>query len=155
MISIKSKIGIFNFRVAAIIIHNNKVLLHRSEHENLWSLPGGRCEMMEFSKETIQRELLEEINETVNVKDLIWIVENKFIHNSVNNHELGLYYKTELRANSSIKNKNEFFGVEDTHKLIFKWFKLTEIKDKNIYPVFLKEKLNSLPNSIEHIRFGT
>jgi len=112
MISYKSDEGIFNFRVAAVIIHNNKVLLHRDENDNFWALPGGRCEMLEFSKDTIQREMQEEINEKINVNKLLWIVENIFNHKSENNHEIGLYYSANFVENSQAINKNEFFGIE-------------------------------------------
>jgi len=151
MISYKSEEGIFNFRVAAVIIHNNKILLHRGENDNFWALPGGRCEMLEFSKHTIQREMQEEINEKINVNKLLWIVENIFNHKSENNHEIGLYYSANFVENSPAVNKDEFFGIENTHKLVFKWFDLDTIKDVTIYPIFLREKLNLLPQDIEQI----
>jgi len=151
MISYKSEEGIFNFRVAAVIIHNNKVLLHRDENDNFWALPGGRCEMLEFSKDTIQREMQEEINEKINVNKLLWIVENIFNHKSENNHEIGLYYSANFVEDSPAINQDEFFGIENTHKLVFKWFDLDTIKDVTIYPIFLREKLNLLPQDIEQI----
>jgi ADP-ribose pyrophosphatase YjhB (NUDIX family) len=34
----------FNYRVAGIVIYDNKILLHRVNDESHWSLPGGKVE---------------------------------------------------------------------------------------------------------------
>lgn len=39
----------FVYLVAAAIIHENRVLLHRAVTDSFWALPGGRCEIVEPS----------------------------------------------------------------------------------------------------------
>jgi ADP-ribose pyrophosphatase YjhB (NUDIX family) len=52
--------GLFNFRVAGVAIYNDCILLHKTPSDNFWSLPGGRVDMFEFTKETLLREMVEE-----------------------------------------------------------------------------------------------
>ena len=51
----------FNYRSAAVIIHDDHVLIHKSEKDYFWSLPGGRVEFFESSEDTIAREIYEEL----------------------------------------------------------------------------------------------
>lgn len=48
--------GMKHIRVAAIIRHQNKILLHTTKNENYWTLPGGAVEN-ELTKEGLQREI--------------------------------------------------------------------------------------------------
>ncbi|MGD0032945.1 hypothetical protein SLT67_16395 [Paenibacillus illinoisensis] len=40
----------FNFRVAGIVMDVGRVLLHKTEQDDFWNLPGGRVEMMRRQK---------------------------------------------------------------------------------------------------------
>lgn len=66
----------FNYRVAGVLVRGNMVLLHKEEKDQYWYLPGGRCELMETSVETLVREFREEANATVTVQRLLWVIEN-------------------------------------------------------------------------------
>jgi 8-oxo-dGTP pyrophosphatase MutT (NUDIX family) len=72
MISIGFEKGRFNYRVAGVLLRGNKVLLHKEEKDLYWYLPGGRCELLEPSPDTLVREFMEEANATVTVKRLLW-----------------------------------------------------------------------------------
>ncbi len=50
-----------NIRAAAVIIHNNKILVHRDIRKDHCTLTGGRIAIGESSKETVKREIKEEI----------------------------------------------------------------------------------------------
>ena len=50
MIILKKDQNIFLYRVAGVAIHDEKLLIHRSILDDFWSLPGGRCEILEISK---------------------------------------------------------------------------------------------------------
>ena len=49
-----------NIRAAGMIIHNNKILLHRNKQEEHYCIIGGRIEIGEDSKTTVKREMEEE-----------------------------------------------------------------------------------------------
>ena len=112
MINFKRDGNIFNYRIAGVTIVDDKVLLHRLEKDNFWALPGGRCELLESSKDAIYREYIEEANIKVEVGEPLWILEMFFNHEGYRYHEIS---KLEL------------------------------------YPTFLRNRLNDLPNTLEHI----
>lgn len=142
----------FNYRIAAVAIHNNKLLLHRYEDCDFWALPGGRAELQENSMDTIIREMKEELNEDITVDRLLWVTENFFPHEGKNFHEICFYYLIEFSKDSMILELDgEFMGVEPDVKLTFRWFELNELGDMEIYPEFVRDKCSSLNQHIEHI----
>ncbi len=50
-----------NIRAAAVIIHNNKILVHRDVSKDHCTLPGGRIAIGESSEGTVKREIKEEM----------------------------------------------------------------------------------------------
>ena len=61
-----------NIRAAGVIIHNNKILTHKNINKDHYCLPGGRVEIGESSKETIKREIKEELGKDM---EYIWLHE--------------------------------------------------------------------------------
>ena len=82
----------FNYRVAGVALHEGAVLLHRAGHETFWTLPGGRCELLERSSDALRREMIEELGAEVEVDRLLWVVENFFEYNAMKGHEIGFYF---------------------------------------------------------------
>jgi 8-oxo-dGTP pyrophosphatase MutT (NUDIX family) len=142
--------SVFNYRVAGVWIENGHVLLHRMVGEEHWSLPGGRVAMMEESKTSLKREFFEELGIHIKVNQLIWIVENFFEYNGKNFHEIGLYYSVSPERDTSHLKAGDFYGVEG-ERLLYRWFPLEKLGDVTLYPLFLKEELKKLPNSMQHI----
>ena len=71
----------FNYRVAAIIKKDGKILLHKSKKDNFYAIPGGRVKVGESSIKTLKREFIEEMGKDINVKDFTGLVENFFEYN--------------------------------------------------------------------------
>ena len=64
--------------VAAIIISGNQVLATQrgyGDFEGGWEFPGGKVEENETPTEAIKREIMEELNLTINVGELLHTVE--------------------------------------------------------------------------------
>lgn len=141
----------FNYRVAGIILDNNRVLLTNVEGQDFWFLPGGRGELREPSTEILKREIKEEINEEVSVNRLLWIMENFFEHEEKSYHELGLYFLAELPETSPVLRTEEFYGEDSGFNLTFRWYNLDEIDGINLVPTVLKEGLKNIPDTTEHI----
>jgi ADP-ribose pyrophosphatase YjhB (NUDIX family) len=57
----------FHCRAAAIALHDGHVLLRRAEMDDFWALPGGHCEVLEPSHDTLTREMREELGVSVTV----------------------------------------------------------------------------------------
>jgi 8-oxo-dGTP pyrophosphatase MutT (NUDIX family) len=148
MISIDFNGTRFNYRVAGVMLRGNKVLLHKEGRDLRWYLPGGRCELMETSADTLAREFMEEANATVEVKRLLWVIENFYEAHGEQSHELGLYYLVE---SSDIDTSEEFEGIEiNGNTLYFRWFDIDKLEDVNVLPPMLKTALKNLSNDVRH-----
>ena len=144
----------FNLRTAGIAIDDNYVLLHTAEKDDFWSFPGGRIELGETSSDTLVREIKEELNAEVKIVRLLWFVENFFVYDRENYHEICFYYLMQFKQRSPYLNKKRSFqGVEDDADLEFKWFPIdSEALGKlPLYPSFLQQSLTNLPTSVEHL----
>lgn len=155
IVSFGSEGRTFNFRAAAVIVADGRVLLHRAEVEDFWSLPGGRVEILEDSREALRREMLEELAEEVEVGRLVWVGENFFRFFEVDFHEMGMYFEVTLPAASALRARtNEWWAEEDNGvRICFKWFAVPEAPDLPIVPGFLREGLGALPETTEHVVF--
>jgi ADP-ribose pyrophosphatase YjhB (NUDIX family) len=142
----------FNHRVAGIAFSEGRVLLHRGEYDDFWSMPGGRVHLLEPSNEALVREMREELLTEVRVERLLWVVENFFSHENRDYHELGFYYLMSLQPDSAPCHAREpFEGIDDTAKIIFQWFDLDLLGTLPIYPTFLREGLRNLPEHVRHL----
>lgn len=148
----------FILRVAGIFLHENSVLLHRAEGDDIWALPGGGCEYFEDTQSALIREMQEELDADVQVGALAFSVENFFLWNGDKAHEIGFYYHANFtEKNLQFYKQDEFLGVEkhfegfDSLRLYFKWFPLDQLDSKNVKPNFLKERLKSMQENPMHI----
>ena len=86
-----------NCRAAGVIIHNNKILLHRDINKSYYALVGGRIKFGETSDEAIVREIKEELGKDVEIIEFITVVENLFKLNNRNYQEYLFIYKLEFK----------------------------------------------------------
>ena len=152
-ITFKTDQGRFNYRAAGIIIHNNKLLIMKDEHTPYYYIPGGRVAMNELSKDAIVREIREELNVEVKVNRMLWVNENFFHEEYFNEnfHEICFCYLLDLVDDELINKGEEFIPKQnETHIFTFYWKDLQEVKDLNIYPLFIKNNILQLPQTIEH-----
>ncbi len=144
--------GKFNFRVAGVAIQDGKVLLHKTEEDRFWSLPGGRVEIFEFTRETLLREMIEETGNNVEVLGLAWVAENFFQYNDIDHHEIGFYYTMTFL---NLTDQDEFTCTDGDNELIFKWFPLSELDQISIYPEFITpDLLLNMSNTVNHFTSG-
>jgi ADP-ribose pyrophosphatase YjhB (NUDIX family) len=142
----------FNYRVAAIFLHDDHILLHRGVTATYWLLPGGRPELYETSSDAIVREMQEEMGLHVEIQRFVWVVENFFEDDDVRGHELTFYYLMRLPVNSGFEDVNrEYTGFEGNLPIVFRWFPVDQLQDVPLYPTFLKTALADLPASAAHV----
>lgn len=143
----------FNFRVAGVAIHNNQILLHQAEGDSFWSLPGGRVEFGEVVEKTLQREMREELDIEVEVVRLLWLVENFFVYDEKNYHELSPYFLMRLPESSKyLTETGPYRCTEPGSNLVFQWFDNTEemLAALPLVPSFLQTELQALPETTQH-----
>jgi len=141
----------YNLRAAAIILDDDRVLLHRIEGDAFWCVPGGRVDAGESAADAIVREMQEELSVQVTCEKLLWTVENFFEYRDHKHHELGLYFLTQLQPDSHLLTKSgPYWGSEGSLKLHFEWFKLTDLRELDIRPSFLAETLSASELAVRH-----
>ena len=153
-VTFQTDVGRFNYRVAGVLIHENRLLVMTDERSPYYYLPGGRVSMNEDSTMAIKREIKEELDVEVEATQLLWIVENFFVEQQSQEqfHEIGMYYLLQLTEEDILKRGQEFIMNEGGYKkLSFLWLPLEKIKHLNIYPLFLKERIMNLPQVPEHL----
>lgn len=149
----------FNYRIVGVAIHDGRILVHRSENDDFWALPGGRGEFMERACDTLRREMQEEVGVDVQVGRLLWVVENFFAYEGAQFHELALYFLMSLAADCPSLHQEMFYGKEsaagaegkEQFHLIFQWFPLPTVEKLPLYPSFLRLGLQALPETAQHI----
>lgn len=144
----------FNFRSAAVIIHDNHVLLHRLVGDSFWTLPGGRVEFFENSDSTLTRELLEELAIESSVERHLWYVESFFEYADRKYHEVANYFLVKLVEPQKLPLAEAFHGIEHDVNLEFKWFPLQELLSIDIRPKFLASGLLELPTETKYVKLN-
>lgn len=152
MITLRDETWLFQYRVGAIVIRNDKVLLCRDNVNGYWYMPGGRVELGESSETAIVREMREELNSVVKVGRLVWIIECFYGASGDETHEICLYYLVALDKNVNPPATEEFTIEEpDGEKNTFRWWQIEELPHARVYPSFLRTALRTLPATVQHI----
>ena len=118
-----------NIRSAVIIIHNNKILLHRDIRKKQYNLPGGRVEIGEDSKTTVIREIKEELGKDIILNGYAATIENFFIMDNRKNHEIMFIHFGEFKD-----KKDKQISKIDEYNLLPTVAK--EIIKENKYPTY-------------------
>lgn len=147
MIRFEAGPGFFQYRVVGVCIHDGHVLLHRAApNDDRWSLPGGRCELLETAEAALAREIHEELGLTVTVGRLRWVVEHLFTFNGRPWHELGLYFEISLPPGCHfLDTSRSHAGQEASQPVQFRWFQLAQLNELPFYPDCLRGPLQAPP----------
>ena len=154
MITFEADTARFTYRIGAIIIYNGRLLCEEGnwEGKTFWFVPGGRAELLETATETLQRELMEELDVELLNERLLFINENIFGPPEKRQHELGLYFLVTLPIGTTLyQTPVSFKRIEDEKQLTFTWLPLERLEEVALYPAFLRSALQPLPEQITHI----
>ena len=149
-LTFKTENGIFNYRVCAIIKHNNKLLAMKNNNTPYYYLPGGRVGLHEAADSAMLRELKEELGIEAKIVRPLWFAQTFFIEDEIKEkfHELCVYYLVDV-SDTELVNNSRFAGLETKNNEIFEWLDVNTLKEKHLYPLFIKERINSLPAQFE------
>ena len=144
--------GHLNYRVVGVCIHDDHVLLHREEKDDFWVMPGGRPLLFEAARDTLAREMDEEISTRVEVGRLLWVVENFFEYAGARMHEISFYFQMSLPEISPYRDgRMDFEGQEGEITLFFHWFPIDLIDGVHLRPTFLRTALTAIPEFPIHV----
>lgn len=153
MISYKFDDKKFNFRVAGLVIHEGKVLIHKFEDQDFWCLPGGRAELLEDSITTIGREFQEELETRIEVNRMLWACESFYDHLGYQVHEICHYFLCEINPEDDLAKETKPFDRRelDGSLMTFQWVPVEDLNKMNFYPTFIKDQIQALPETTQHI----
>ena len=136
-----------NVRAAGIIIHNNKVLLHRNINENHYALIGGRVEIGENSADTVKREIKEELGKDVEITGYVGTIENFFEMKGRKYHEIMFVHKIEFTNEEDKNIEYTMKNIEGKDYLKYEWIDLDKIDEYPLMPSIIKDilKENKFP----------
>ena len=140
-ITFKNENHILNVRAAAIIIHNNKVLMHRSINESYHALLGGRVELGESSTDTVKREVMEELGKEVEITGYCCTIENFFNFRNSEYHEIMFVHFAEFTNEDDKKIEETIKNIEGREDLEYRWLDLDKIKEYEVRPEAMKKVL--------------
>ncbi|HWR65329.1 MAG TPA: NUDIX domain-containing protein [Bellilinea sp.] len=148
-ISFRTGEGRFNFRVGAIIIQDNQILMVRNFRDPYYYSVGGRVHLHESLEEAVLREVLEETGVPLEIEKLGFIHENFFTleHSGEVFHEISFFYYMKpvanfLQINASLTED----GIEEK----LEWIPLDKINEYALYPEFFKTDLYSGLDQVQH-----
>lgn len=128
-----------NVRAAGIIIHNNKLLVHKNINKEHYALIGGRVKIGEDSKTTIQREIKEETGKDIEILESIATIENFFEMKNSKYHEILFVYQVEFINEEDKKIEYTLNNVEGKEYQKYVWLDMDKIDEYNILPVSIKK----------------
>lgn len=136
-----------NMRAAGIIIHDNKILVHRNINSDHYALVGGRVQIGENSSQTVKREMKEELGKEIEIKKYIATAENFFINKGQKYHEILFMYEVEFVDLNDQKIKEPMKNLEGKDYLHYEWLDLDKLDEYNILPAVVKDilKENKFP----------
>jgi ADP-ribose pyrophosphatase YjhB (NUDIX family) len=138
--------GTFNLRVAAVITHDQQILLCTVDGLGHWFLPGGRVRVGEPAQRALTRELAEELGHRFPAGRLALVVENIYYDGPLQ-HEVGLYYR--LGWPPGLADSDLDGGTEPGHR--FRWAAITGLNSICFEPAGLVPELQNLGDGVRHI----
>jgi 8-oxo-dGTP pyrophosphatase MutT (NUDIX family) len=125
--------------------HNGRILVGEGvdhvKNEVFYRPLGGSIEFGEYSKETIHREIMEEIGTTVKDLNYLGLLENIFTYEGHKGHEIVLVYDGSF-IDETLYKEEVIEGDELGWPFRAYWKKLSEFgPDKPLYPDGLLEML--------------
>lgn len=149
-LTFKTPSGIFNYRVCAIILHDDALLATKNDRTPYFFLPGGRVQLHEDAESAIRRELLEELDLCPTALRPLWLNQGFFTEDVTQEkfHELCLYYLVDISGTDLPSRENPFLRTEGDQAYLYQWIPLAQLQETYLYPLFIKEKIHDLP---EHL----
>ena len=140
-----------NIRACALIIHNNKLLVHNNINENHVALVGGRVKIGESSEDTLKREIKEEMGKEIEILEYVSTIENFFDADDMPYHEIMFVYRVDFKDDADKKIIDSIKNTEGEDELRYDWIDIDKIEQYPLKPQILKRMIKKRCFSIHEI----
>lgn len=128
-ITFSTNAGKFNYRVCAVILHENKILAMRDERSPYYYLPGGRVALHKTAETVVLREVREELEIDAEILRPLWLNESFFAEDVSHekHHELCLYFLVGVSKTDLLTRGEKFILHEGNHTHRFEWLQFERL----------------------------
>jgi ADP-ribose pyrophosphatase YjhB (NUDIX family) len=132
--------GRIKVKAMAIYVAHGRMLVTPSydsvKKQRYYRLLGGHVEFGERAEETLRREMLEELAADIEVLERLDVVENVFIYEGRDYHEIVFIHHARF-LDDAITRRDDLRNLEADHEEIFRWLPAGDVIDGDIplYPV--------------------
>lgn len=139
--------SVFNYRVCAMIISDQKILAMQDQRSPYYYLPGGRVAIGETAEAAVIREIQEELHITPKIIRPLWLNQAFFTEDVADQkyHELCIYFLMDISDTDLLSRGSRFQSREGIRTHTFEWIPFCQLKETYFYPIFLKEDIFHLP----------
>ncbi|MCI5652078.1 MAG: NUDIX domain-containing protein [Ruminococcus bromii] len=150
-VSFSTRKGRFNYRTAAVIVQDGRLLVTTDSNSAYNYLPGGRVTVNETAEDALTRELREELNIEVAPGRALWVCQSFFTLEPTGEriHELCTYFAVDVSGTDLLKRGDRFPGEEPGVR--FEWIPLDRLPEIDLEPEFLKTQVKNPPEHTELI----
>ncbi len=118
----------------ALIKKDDKILLCRSITRDYYFFPGGHVELGEISSDALVREMKEERGSNIKNLKFIGLIENIYKEKENTKYEINIVFDAE-------EENDEIETITKEDHIEFEFMTIEEVKEADIRPVPLKEKI--------------
>ena len=145
---------VFSYRVAGILLRDNKILLQKPTNDTGYAIPGGHVEFGETNAQTLEREFKEEIGADITVGALKWVAEIFFPWGDKPCHQICLYYNVVLKNEAQIPLDGVFTGDERIEgrnfTIEFHWKPVESLGQLEVYPTNMSDLIKRYNEGVQH-----
>ncbi|MCL2462594.1 MAG: NUDIX hydrolase [Defluviitaleaceae bacterium] len=144
----------FSYRVAGILLRDEKILLQKPADDPGFAVPGGHVALGETNEQTLIREFKEEIGADISAGPLKWVAENFFTWRNKPCHQICLYYGVSLKDEAQIPLSGVFTGGEIAEgrdfQIEFHWVPIDSLGEIEVYPANIAELMKRYNEGVQH-----
>lgn len=121
-----------------LFVKGGRLLVCRTGNAPLTYLPGGHVEFGEGARETLKREIMEELGCRSSVGRFLGAVEHRFVQDGEQHHEVNLVFGMTLyglESGKPVRSKEGHLG--------FSWLPVTRVRISDIEPAVLRVMIPS------------